>query len=601
MRFKLSAQWEENLKLFDFSYQPIVSAHTGSVYGFEALLRGQEKAGFASIQSVFDRAYEDDCLNALDQRLFEKAIVKLKSTGFLEDMKIFYNLDNRVLHTGDYSPGNTLEVLKDLGIPISRVVFEISEIHDPPGTSSFDDIVAAYKRLGLRIALDDYGSGYAGLKLLYRAEPDLIKIDRFFIEGVHADARKRFFVSSVVATAHMMGVPVVAEGIETEKEFYALCEVGCDYLQGYFLGKPVLDVGELHASYSVVERLHASDRRKASSDWEYFESAMDLRPAVELGEDLLEVLKRFRQNAALDFLPVVDEDGVPVGVYSEHELRGFVYSPYGISLLRNMDASRGASSLLSKVPIVESGTRLDSIIQLFSSVPDARGVVVTKNGKYLGVLTASSLLSVIGDKNIAEARDQNPLSRLPGNLRIEKYLTDRLSDSTLDTLFAYFDFDHFKPYNDAYGFRNGDRLISLFAQILKEEIASRGAFIGHIGGDDFFVGIGLFSMVEKRMEPKDGIAPGINPPRPFLTSEEAMEALQNCAFRFSEEARAYVPERDRVREAFTGRGRDGVVRDYPLPRVSVAILRARGKKRRQPRCLWFGCSPCQGAGKRELR
>ncbi len=101
--------WEEIIKILDFAFQPIIDSNTGRLYGVEALLRNYKEAGFESINLVFDRAYEDNYLYSLDLKLREKVIEKYRKISFCNDIKLFYNLDNRVLEMPNFSMGNTVE------------------------------------------------------------------------------------------------------------------------------------------------------------------------------------------------------------------------------------------------------------------------------------------------------------------------------------------------------------------------------------------------------------------------------------------------------------------------------------------------------------
>ena len=101
------------------------------------------------------------------------------------------------------------------------------------------------------------------------------------------------------------------------------------------------------------------------------------------------------------------------------------------------------------------------------------------------MLKASALLRHLHARNLARARDQNPLTRLPGNLEVDRHLCDMLAGKAEHPHLVYFDFNHFKAFNDLYGFRQGDRAIQLFADMLREKAREKGYFVGHVGGDDF--------------------------------------------------------------------------------------------------------------------
>ena len=92
--------------------------------------------------------------------------------------------------------------------------------------------------MGYRIAIDDLGAGYAGLGSFALLEPDVVKIDMSLIRNIHTDPLKQHVVESVVDLSHSLGIRVVAEGIETLSELSVVREIGCDYGQGYGLGRP---------------------------------------------------------------------------------------------------------------------------------------------------------------------------------------------------------------------------------------------------------------------------------------------------------------------------------------------------------------------------
>ena len=129
---------ERLIEHLDHAFQPITNPYTGMVYGFELLLRGVEKQGFHSIDQFFDHAYENQTLYTIDLLLRKKAFQRfakvmdhLKDQGcrFSESIKLFYNLDSRVLEMPEYRTGNTLQILRETQIDQNNICFEISEKH----------------------------------------------------------------------------------------------------------------------------------------------------------------------------------------------------------------------------------------------------------------------------------------------------------------------------------------------------------------------------------------------------------------------------------------------------------------------------------------
>jgi diguanylate cyclase (GGDEF)-like protein len=184
----------------------------------------------------------------------------------------------------------------------------------------------------------------------------------------------------------------------------------------------------------------------------------------------------------------------------------------------------------------------------FSGDDLLEGVLMTNNQNYIGFLTAQSMLKILNEKKLALARDQNPLSKLPGNNSIYEYISRALRDIEHVYAMAYFDFDNFKAYNDIYGFRQGDRVILLFSELLKSYSLSRHCFVGHVGGDDFFMGIQGVALCDVEQDIR-AIA------RQFRTNVESFyhkEAID----------KGYIQARNR----------DGKLQHFPLMTVSSAIL-----------------------------
>jgi diguanylate cyclase (GGDEF)-like protein len=171
-------------------------------------------------------------------------------------------------------------------------------------------------------------------------------------------------------------------------------------------------------------------------------------------------------------------------------------------LLQNPAFGKNIDKFISKFPVADIRSPTEKILESFSRDENIEGILIVDNMRYVGFLSASSLLKTLNEKNLAAASDQNPLSKLPGSTLVYEYISSALRDTKSSYMFAYFDFDNFKFYNDKYGFREGDRVILLFSELLRKMVTSPDHFAGHIGGDDFFMGIREASMVKTRIEIK---------------------------------------------------------------------------------------------------
>lgn len=490
VKFEENEKWRKRIEKIDFALQPIVNIHTGICYGYEALLRNYEAAGFKSIDDFFDTAFEECVLHHVDICLRKKAIHKFSKIACRHSSKLFFNIDNRLLDSNDYKQGDTSLILKEFSLPHDAICFEISEKQKLKNSEDLCSILKAYREQNFKIAIDDYGTGISGLQMIYYAEPDFIKIDRFFVSNINNDSRKRLFVSTIVDLAHMLGMNSIAEGVETEAEYYTCRDLGCDLIQGYFIQKPEQSIDNLKTKYDHIELLSRLDKRvKSARDRFLINSEIEYIECLSYDTDLIDVIEKFRRKKNNTFLPVVNYNNEPIGIIREKSLKDYTYSRFGKELLLNPSYGKNLGRFMNRFPSVDIHTPIEKILEIYSQNENIEGIIIVDSMKYVGFLSAASLLKIINEKNIAKAREENPLTRLPGNTMIYEYVSNALQDLKTKYVLLYFDFDYFKPYNDKYGFRNGDRVILLFSEMLKKFAFRENRFAGHIGGDDFFMGV----------------------------------------------------------------------------------------------------------------
>lgn len=549
----LPARWEAMLIGLDHAFQPIVNSHSGVCFGYEALLRNVDRYGFDSIQGFFDACEDAGVLSEMEAALHEKAIVKFSRLPHAERVKLFLNVDNRVIDLLPL-PGRPLDqILSKAGLSRSGIVFEISERLPVRQDQEMMQSLERIKGQGLNIAIDDFGVGYSGLQLLYRVEPDYIKVDRYFIAGIQEDTRKRFLLAHIVDIARLLGIVVIAEGVETEREFLVCKELGCDLIQGYLVQHPAREIADLRIHYEDITVLSARERRRKTSDYQFIKDNLEIIEAIPVDTPMLSVLQKFSDRPRSTYFPVVDTMGVPLGVVREADVKYFVYSRFGRDLLSNRSFTVTLGQIVSNCPVVDINSRAEKILEVFSVDNPAQCAIVTEDMHYVGTLDAQSLLGILTEKNLTQARDQNPLTRMAGNTLIEEFVSEALMDTAEDYIFAYFDFDYFKPFNDRYGFRTGDRAILMFSEIVRRTL--RGAcFLGHIGGDDFFAGF-------RAADP-----------------EAALAAVVHAQRQFAHEITSLYDAEARTAGSIMGEDRSGNARSFPLMRVSAAVVRVPAKR-----------------------
>ena len=477
--------WLQRLLILDIAFQPILNMHTGRLYAVEALLRKVEDIGFNTIFELFDTAYKENVLYSFDLALRKKALIKFTQIEGFESIKLFYNLDNRLFEMPDFKTGNTEGLLEKLNLKKENLCFEISERHEFASDANLERLVTHYKDGGFSVAIDDFGVGYSGYKLLYHFTPDVIKIDRFFLTAIETDMKKKTMLRSITQLAIQLGVKVIAEGVETQEELLTCKEIGCHLVQGYYIQRPTCDSAEILSVYPEIKKLFKQEKRQKRSAIEPF--IQKIKP-LSCNAKSAQVLEFFKTHIHRDVLPMVDDHDEPVGVIQERDVKQYLYSPYGHSLfLNNANESTKVKSIVKSYPVIDMNSDINVIIELYTQNMDALGVIITKDTKYYGFLDTLSMVGMMNEQNLINARDQNPLTKLPGNKKIDDYVMKSLVSDT-SYIMCYFDLDNFKAFNDLYGFRNGDRVLQLFADILKRSLP-RSYFKGHIGGDDFFVAV----------------------------------------------------------------------------------------------------------------
>ena len=529
-----------------YAFQPIVHFDTGIAHGYEALLRGVDGLGLGSIGALFDLAYHRGWLGPLERLLQSKAIDAFAEIPS-DTVRLFFNVDARRVAAAEAVAEEIAERLDARGVGRDRFCLEIPETQELATGDGALGVFRRLKEVGGHLALDDFGQGYSRLRLLHEHQPDYVKIDRYFISGISAEPKKRLFVSRIVDVMHVLGIRMIAEGVETEAEFRTCKDLGFDLAQGFLVQHPTVERSALRTVYPVVERINRTERRNRSGDVGLVREQIERLPALLADLDMVDVFEAFRRHGELSLFPVIDRDGVPMGVIRDVDLKAYVYSPFGRDLMANKTYGKHLRDLVNPCPVAAVDTPVEKILELFAHHADTPGVLMVEHGRYVGFMGSIAILRAVHEKNLAAARDQNPLTRLPGNLSIGDWVAEALADGGTDRVLAYFDFDNFKPFNDSYGFRQGDRAIQLFAELMQKSFAGT-AFLGHIGGDDFFAGFSGADAVAVRARVR-----------------ELLERFRHEVESF------YEPEARRL-GFLEAAGRDGQVRRFGLLTCSAGLL-----------------------------
>jgi EAL domain-containing protein (putative c-di-GMP-specific phosphodiesterase class I) len=214
------------------AFQPIVDVNARLVVAHEALVRGGngEPAG-----AIFARL-DDSMLYGFDQACRVAAVETAARLGL--DGSLSINFMPNAVYDPVHCIQTTLAASRRSGFPIERIIFEVSEAERITRQDRLIEILAEYRQFGFRTAIDDFGSGFAGLSLLADFQPDIVKIDMQLVRGIDADAPRRSIVRGILDICDALGIDVIAEGIETLAEERALVDLGVRLMQGYRFARP---------------------------------------------------------------------------------------------------------------------------------------------------------------------------------------------------------------------------------------------------------------------------------------------------------------------------------------------------------------------------
>jgi len=216
-------------------YQPVVDLVDKRSIGFEALTRLTTDA-FPGPDQLFKAAQDNDSIWRLERLCRERAIRGVR--GILPDQLLFLNVEPDSIYDPALRSEAVLDLLKESNLKPSQVVLEITEhsaVHDH---ESFRQMLNYFQFHGFRMAVDDVGSGYSGLKSIAELRPDYIKIDMALIRDIHLHPIKQDLTATIARFSRSSGTTLIAEGVETVEELRCLQRIGVRYAQGYLFARP---------------------------------------------------------------------------------------------------------------------------------------------------------------------------------------------------------------------------------------------------------------------------------------------------------------------------------------------------------------------------
>jgi diguanylate cyclase (GGDEF)-like protein/PAS domain S-box-containing protein len=222
-------------------YQPLVSLTTGAVTGMEALLRwSHPKLGHIAPGQFIPLAEETGLIVPIGEWAFMTACCEGKALQDELDMELTLSVN---LSPRQFRQKNLVHVVQNSlaksGLPAERLQIEITENMLMANSEDVLDKLQKIRELGVRISIDDFGTGFCSFSYLLQYQVDRLKIDQSFVKKAGTDANAAAVVRTIIAMSHGLGIKVVAEGVETDEQLRFLMGRKCDEAQGNFLGRPV--------------------------------------------------------------------------------------------------------------------------------------------------------------------------------------------------------------------------------------------------------------------------------------------------------------------------------------------------------------------------
>jgi diguanylate cyclase (GGDEF)-like protein len=537
-KLEIKTELERILRDKDLStlFQPIVSLNKQKIYGYEGLIRGPSNSILHSPTKLFEVAYQFGHLAELDFLCRYKLISQFKQLSL--PGKLFINSNPESLLEQDYIDGETLKYVQQFGLSPEDIIIEITETYPIEDFSLLEKATNHYRAAGFSIAIDDLGSGYSGLKLWSELRPDFVKIDRHFINSINNDKIKRQFVISIYEIANSIGCQVITEGVETAEEYATIRKLGAEYVQGFYFCHPI----PLPPT-KISKLLFRSGIRLEQAETNLVTSELLLpMPKVNPNMTLSEVADLFMSTPSAQSLAIVDKHE-PQGLITRVKLMDILASRFGRALF----ARKPIYLFMNRsILIVDSTMPLEILSQRITSSIDTYidEFIIVHKGQFAGRGVLLDLLKKITDSRVEIARYANPLTLLPGNVPIQKKMSECLS-ADINFAVAYCDLDNFKPYNDYYGYSQGDEVLKLLSQIFKSQLSDDSGFIGHIGGDDFIL---------------------------FFKTKKWYKTCHKILHKFNKKIIEMYNHVDRKQGYISAKDRTGVQKKYPTMTLSLGVI-----------------------------
>ena len=468
-------------------FQPIVDIKQARIFAHEALIRGPVESKLHSPIALFNAA--SVCGLNIEMEYAAREVIFNEYSRTERAHPLFVNFSPDCLLLTDSHLSFGLTQLARSGLKPDDIVIEITESSTIRDYAELRDAIARLKKMGFKIALDDLGEGTSSLRLWSELSPDYVKIDKHFIANIHNDPIKLEFVRGIQKIAVESNTLTIAEGIETKEELAVIKDLKVDFAQGYLFGRPfpkfqyaLTEEVENLLNKNII-RLFA-DHQHASLKQATVISLASYQTAAFPQMTNEEVYNWFDRENTLNSIPVIDHKSKPLGLISRYD----TIDRFARRYQKELHGKKSCTTFMdANCLVVQKDMSILAMSELILAADPKyllNGFIIADGERYVGMGSGHALLREVTNMQIHAARYANPLTLLPGNVPINAHI-DKLLERRIPFVACYCDLDHFKPFNDAYGYRRGDEVIQFVGRLLSSLVNHEQDFVGHIGGDDF--------------------------------------------------------------------------------------------------------------------
>lgn len=477
-------------EMLSVRFRPVASLRECAVFGHIGTVVGPQDAVLHSASRLFATAVRVGEIPRLTRQTLATVVGHYARNGGTG--RLFLPLPAvAVTVLGEQLSGLLAEAFAQAGLPVARVVAVLPWLGWQAQAEDLHraaEVAAGCRRLGLAVASGALGCEVTERHLWHECAPQFVLLEEGQLDGVDANnlvAGGRLAVELQQARAR--GSQIVAQGIGGQRDLRAAERMGIDLVAGDYVGRANIQPAQVlsAAAYKVIRQSPTPGEAGAEGSGHLLQRLkIDVTP-VTRATPAETVFAIFERNPQLRALAVVD-DGIPVGLISRYEMIDNMARPYRHELYGRKSCTR----FMDRAPIVtDVRLSLSDLTDIFIHAEPRHlvsGFIVTDGGRYVGMGSVQDLMREITTMQIEAARYANPLTQLPGSVPINQHVDNLLAAGEAFAI-CYGDLDHFKPFNDVYGYAKGDQVITLTARILTECGEPDVDFIGHVGGDDFIL------------------------------------------------------------------------------------------------------------------